>query len=59
MDGYQKSTQDMNTNSTSIYYRFVRYLPEYLWIHGLERPRPYLPVKLHTPTINTANYDAA
>jgi hypothetical protein len=52
MDGYQKSSQDMKQElDPSIYYRFVRYLPEYLWMGWSEQELTY-PVKLQTPSAN-------
>ena len=48
-EGYRDSTEVLQQElDTSITYRFVRYLPEYLWMGWSDQPIAY-PVELRTP----------
>jgi hypothetical protein len=48
-EGYRESTDELKQNlDPSISYRFVRYLPEYLWMGWSDQPIAY-PVELRTP----------
>jgi hypothetical protein len=48
-EGYAESTSEFRQElDPSTGYRFVRYLPEYLWMGWSDRPLAY-PVELHTP----------
>ncbi|MBI3480576.1 MAG: hypothetical protein HY016_09530 [Nitrosomonadales bacterium] len=49
-EGYRDSTEVLRQDlDPSITYRFVRYLPEYLWMGWSDQPIVY-PVELRTPT---------
>lgn len=48
-EGYRESTDELKQElNPSIRYRFVRYLPEYLWMGWSDQPIAY-PVELRTP----------
>lgn len=48
-EGYRESTDELKQElDPSIRYRFVRYLPEYLWMGWTDQPIAY-PVELRTP----------
>ncbi len=48
-EGYRESTDELKQHlDPSISYRFVRYLPEYLWMGWSDQPIAY-PVELRTP----------
>ncbi len=49
-EGYSASTRDLKQDlDPSIHYRFVRYLPEYLWMGWSDKAITY-PVEIRTPT---------
>ena len=51
-EGYQESTRELKQElDPSGHYRFVRYLPEYLWLGWSDQPITY-PVRLRTPASN-------
>jgi len=49
-EGYRESAKELKQDlDPSIPYRFVRYLPEYMWIGWSDMPVAY-PIELHMPT---------
>jgi len=51
--GYEQSTSNLKKElDPSIHYRYVRYLPEYLWMGWSDQPVAF-PVKLSTPSEST------
>lgn len=49
-EGYDESTTQLKQElDASIHYRFVRYLPEYLWMGWSDKPVTY-PVRVSTPS---------